>query len=71
MPRITGKFRNWESPGNEERFGVPRRGRRGCLIRGRLRGGNLQDSTDDGNEGEVLGFEPRQEFELEQEGISN
>jgi hypothetical protein len=31
-------------------------------------GVTYQDSTDDGNEGEVLGFEPRQEFELDQEG---
>jgi hypothetical protein len=31
-------------------------------------GVTYQDSTDDGNEGELLGFEPRQEFDLEQEG---
>ena len=57
-----------ERPGEAEELPPPERDEEEALYGAAYEGVTYQDSTDDGNEGELLGFEPRQDFDLEQEG---
>jgi hypothetical protein len=63
----------WQVPRLEQLEGSPTRSgpaneEEEELFGAAYEGVTYRDSTDDGNEGEVLGFEPRQEFDLERQG---
>src|SRR5262249_41716364 len=80
---LARKFIDYLEANAEEYWNVPRLERLGgaeelpppqaqddeeALFGAAYEGVTYQDSTDDGVEGEVLGFEPVQEFELEHDG---
>jgi hypothetical protein len=66
----------WQVPrleraaGSSERQSIKPDGEEDALFGAAYEGVTYRDSTDDGNEGELLGFEPRQEFELETQGAA-
>jgi len=57
-----------ERAGGDEENPVAEEDEEEALFGAAYEGVTYRDSTDDGNEGELLGFEPRQEFELERQG---
>jgi hypothetical protein len=63
----------WQVPrlerlgGEDELLPMPNPDQPEALYGAAYEGVTYQDSTDDGNEGELLGFEPRQDFDLEEE----
>ena len=59
-----------EGEGQEEQLPMPRENDEDALFGAAYEDMTFKDSTDDGNEGELLGFEPRQEFDLEHQGAA-